>query len=106
MFIQGKNDSTMKKLITLFLLPICLILSCISYAGVDGFDYYSTSNWVEFDEYCFSEGDNIYMFDWETSDWHIVDIEDIACYSSGCEIEIYDYTFSSYRYIELEEDLC
>jgi hypothetical protein len=90
----------------ILLVFIFIFLSTSSYANTEGYDWYLTTSWVEFDGDCFIEGDNIYMYDWSSSNYHIVDIEDIACYSSGCEIEIYDYTFSSYRYIELEEDLC
>ena len=94
----------MKKLLIFLLL--CFGLGGISYAGVEGYDWYLTSNWVEFDEDCFREGDSFYMYDWSTSNWHIIDIENIGCYRNGCEIEIYDWTISEYRHIDLEDDLC
>jgi len=90
----------------LFLIVICSTLCGASYAVVEGYDWWSSLDWVEFEEDCFREGDDIYMYDWRTSNYHIVEIENIDCYQDGCEVEIYDWELSEYRSIELEEDLC
>lgn len=74
--------------------------------ATEGYDYYKTSNYVQFDSYCLSSGDELDMYDYSTSDYHNVEIQNVQCESSGCEIEIYDYTLSDYRYIELEESIC
>ena len=97
----------MKKLLIVFLLTFAVsFVPSITIATTEGYDYYMTSNYVEFDSNCFSRGDDLYMYDWQTANYHVVEIQGVQCESSGCEIEIYDYEFSDYRYIGLEEDMC
>ena len=75
-------------------------------ASVEGYDYYKTSNYVEFEDSCFHEGSDTYLYDYRTSNYHNVLIENMDCYQSGCEIEVYDYNFGEYRYITLEGRVC
>ena len=95
-----------------FILKLCMTFiflignSSNLFADTEGYDYYKTSNYVEFDSSCFSSGDELYMFDYETGNYHDVVIESVSCKNSGCDIEIYDYHFSEYRTIELEESMC
>jgi hypothetical protein len=87
-------------------LIIFILVNLNVYSGPEGYDYYDSGGYVEFDEDCFHEGDSLYMFDYATSEYHSVSIEDMDCYQDGCEIEIYDYAKGSYRYIDLEDDIC
>ena len=91
--------------VILFLLVI-LSVSNTAFADTEGFDYYKTSNYVEFDSDCFSSGDDLYMYDYQTSNYHVIEVQSVQCNGSGCEIEIYDYEFSEYRNVELEESIC
>ena len=77
----------MKKFLLIF-----FIFPTFLYSYPEGYDYYLTSNYVEFDENCFHEGDDLYMYDYSTGSYHM--------------IEIYDYNFGRYRYIDLEDDVC
>lgn len=91
----------MKKFLLIF-----FIFPTFLYSYPEGYDYYLTSNYVEFDENCFHEGDDLYMYDYSTSSYHMIEIYDMDGYDDGDEIEIYDYTFGRYRYIDLEDDVC
>ena len=89
----------------IYLLILFFFGSINVFAGVEGYDYYKTSSYVEFYNDCFSENDYIDMYDYSTGAYHQIDIERISCMSQGCEIEIYDYYYEEYRYIELEENM-
>ena len=71
-----------------------------------GYDFFPTRNYVEFDKKCFYEGDDLYLYDYSTGSYHMIEIYDMDGYDDGDEIEIYDYTFGRYRYIDLEDDVC
>ena len=89
----------------IYLLILFFFGSIKVFAGIEGYDYYKTSNYVEFDSNCFFENASLDMYDYSTGTYHSIDIEDVSCMSAGCEIEIYDYYFGEYRYIELEEKM-
>ena len=91
--------------VTLFLLVILFVSNTVS-AGTEGYEYYKTNNYVEFDSDCFSGGDELYMYDYQTGNYHAIEVQSVWCNDSGCEIEIYDYEFSEFRYVELQESMC
>jgi hypothetical protein len=93
----------MKK--TSILLILLMLVPRIVFANPEGYDY-NTGSYVEFDEDCFHEGDNLYMYDYLDGSYHIIDIYDMDGYEDGDEIEIYDYENGEYRYIDLEDDVC
>lgn len=91
----------MKKFLLIF-----FIFPSFLYSYTEGYDYYFTGNYVEFDESCFHEGDDLYMYDYSTGNYHSIEIYYMNGYDYGDEIEIYDYNFGKYRYIDLEDDVC
>ncbi len=88
------------------LLLAILCSSNIAFADTEGYDYYKTSNYVEFNSECFSSGDDLDMYDYQTGNYHAIEVQSVQCNGSGCEIEFYDYEFSEYRYVDLEESMC
>ena len=46
------------------------------------------------------------MYDYQTGNYHAIEVQNVQCNGSGCEIEFYDYEFSEYRYVDLEESMC
>ena len=90
----------------ILLLSIMFFLySKIVFANPEGYDYI-LGTYVEFDEDCFHEGDNLYMYDYSSGNYHVIDIYKMDGYNDGDEIEVYDYENAKYRYIDLEDDIC
>ena len=90
----------------ILLLSIMLILlTKMVFANPEGYDY-TSGTYVEFDEDCFHEGDSLYIYDYSSGNYHLIDIYNMDGYDDGDEIEVYDYERGEYRYIDLEDDVC
>jgi len=87
----------MKYLITAFL----LVGSFNSYAW-DGYDY-ETGSYVEIDKgNLVRSGEEIEVYDYDTSEYKNYEVESITGNGSGAELEVYDYDTGEYRTLDMD----
>jgi hypothetical protein len=85
----------MKKLI--------LLIGIVAFLNAwEGYDY-DTGNYVEIESgNLVRSGNEIEIYDYETSEYKYVEVESIENYGGSTEVEVYDYDTGEYRTLDME----
>lgn len=84
----------------LLIFIVCLSSPVLAW---DGYDW-DSGNYVEIESgNLVREGRDIEIYDWETNDYHDVEVIDMRDTYDGVELEVYDYDTGEYRYLDMED---